>query len=200
MISLVLWDLGDVLCHFRPERRLEAIAQRSGASIGEVERVLTSDVRRRLDTGDVSSQQLLELVQRELGWSCTTLELGSAWAAAFEPDERVLALARRLVTRAAVLTNNGPPLSTLYEQVLPSVAEVVPSVRFSGLTRLTKPDPQAFLQACRAMNTPAGETLLIDDSSDNVASAAAVGMVVHHHRTAVALEHCLTHHGLLAPP
>ena len=49
MIKAVLWDLGDVLCHFRPDRRVREIARCSGASEHDVRALLTAELLGRLD-------------------------------------------------------------------------------------------------------------------------------------------------------
>jgi FMN phosphatase YigB (HAD superfamily) len=123
--------------------------------------------------------------------------LGTAWAAAFEPDNSVLTLARRLVVPAAAFTNNGPPLSDHYRELIPAVAEVVPIAVFSGHTRLVKPDPSSFVNACALLNAVPSDVLLIDDSPVNVAAAARAGLRTNHYGSPEMLERFLDREQLL---
>ena len=71
MIKAVLWDLGDVLCRFHPDRRVREIARCSGASENDVRALLTPELLARLDAGDLTGDQLLAAVHAHLGWHCT---------------------------------------------------------------------------------------------------------------------------------
>lgn len=197
MIKAVLWDLGDVLCRFHPDRRVREIARSSGASEHDVRALLTPELLGRLDAGDMTGDALLASVRAELGWQCTVAELGTTWAAAFAPDHSVLNLARRLVVPAALLTNNGQPLSDHYRELIPAVAEVVPLAFFSGHTRLVKPDGAAFVNACAALDAAPSDVLLIDDSAANVAAASGADLRTHHYRSPELLETFLKREHLL---
>lgn len=197
MIKAVLWDLADVLCSFRPDRRVQEIVRCSGASEDNVRALLTSELLGRLDAGDMTGDQLIATVHTELGWPCTVDELGTAWAAAFEPDQFVLALARRIVVPAALLTNNGPPLSDHYRELIPAVAAVVPNALFSGRTRLVKPNASAFLRACVVLDAVPSDVLLIDDSLANVAAASGAGLRTHRYQSPEPLEEFLDRERLL---
>jgi FMN phosphatase YigB (HAD superfamily) len=197
MIKAVLWDLGDVLCRFHPDRRVREIARYSGASEDDVRALLTPQLLGRLDAGDMTGDELLTTVHVQLKWHCTVADLGYAWAVAFEPDDSVLTLARRLVVPAALLTNNGQPLSDHFRQLLPGVAEVIPTSLFSGHTRLVKPAPSSFSNACVILNTVPSDVLLIDDSPANIAAASGEGLRTHLYRSAKMLETFLDREHLL---
>jgi FMN phosphatase YigB (HAD superfamily) len=197
MIKAVLWDLGDVLCRFHSDRRVREIARRSGASEDGVRALLTPELLARLDVGDMTGDELLAAVHAQLKWHCTVAELGAAWAAAFEPDNSVLNLARRLVVPAVAFTNNGPPLSDHYRELIPAVAEVVPIAVFSSHTRLVKPDALSFVNACAVLNAVPSDVLLIDDSAANVAAASGAGLRTHHYRSPEILETFLDREHLL---
>ena len=198
MVGAVLWDLGGVLCHFRPERRVVAIARRCGASEDKVRAVLSGDLLERLDAGAASLGELLGEMQQCLGWSQGAEELGHAWARAFEPNIAVVELARRTAARSAVITNNGPPLSDHYAELLPVVAKALPTAFFSAKTRRVKPGNDAFLGACAALAVEPAHVLLVDDSEANIAAAAACGLHTHHFNGASALEETLHRADLLS--
>ena len=153
--------------------------------------MLTSELLERLDAGDVTAHELLSAVRTQLGWQCNSDDFAAAWSAAFQPDLEVIALARRTVVPSALLTNNGPPLSDAYCELVPLVATAVPRTLFSAHTGFTKPDSRAFLNACRVFGAAPSDVLLIDDSSANTDSAATAGLRAHRYQSAVVLENRL---------
>jgi putative hydrolase of the HAD superfamily len=176
VIETVLWDLGGVLCRFDPERRVRAIAARSHREPSEVAAFLDHSLLASLDDGTLDGDALHRLVRERLGWDVSLRELARAWCAAFEPDEAMLALARRVTAPAALLTNNGPPLSDAFADVLPDVAAVVPVAIFTAALGHAKPDPDAFLVACGMIGATPATTLFVDDTRANVDGARAAGL------------------------
>jgi putative hydrolase of the HAD superfamily len=60
------------------------------------------------------------------------------------------------------------------------VFDAVDHVYLSYVERVRKPDPVAFLHICTAEGVHPTDTLLIDDSRANCASASALGMKTIH--------------------
>jgi len=69
----------------------------------------------------------------------------------------------------------------------------------SSELRATKPSPEFFHAALARTEASAVETLFIDDSSQNVDAAAALGMLAHHFRGHAEMRRFLEHAGALAP-
>ena len=176
MIEAVFWDLGGVLCRFRPERRTAAIARACRTDEATVRRVVSADLLDALDHGALDGPGLLQVARDRLAWPGSYDDLASAWGAAFEPDTAVLAVAGRLRVPAALLTNNGAPLADHFAQLLPSVAAVVGASFFSAQLSTTKPDSAAFLRASERLGRSPSATLLVDDSAANVRAARAAGL------------------------
>ena len=197
MIEAVVWDLGGVLCRFHPERRVQELARRSEATEQRVHEILTPELFHRLDTADMTGDQLLCVVREQLEWACDAVELGQAWVAAFVPAAPVIALARRVTAPAALLSNNGAPVSEQYVRLLPAVAEAVPTTLFSGVTALAKPDTRAFANACDVLDAEPSHVLLIDDSRENLSAASGAGLRTHHYRSPRLLEALLHSEHLL---
>ena len=111
-VDAVLWDLGGVLCEFRPDRRTAALARASGRSPQQVENVVDAELLRNLDLGTITPPALLDHVRTALDWDCDYADLTRAWCSAFMPDHRVLAIARRVTVTSALLTDMNEPLAS----------------------------------------------------------------------------------------
>ena len=103
-------------------------------------------------------------------------------------DEAVLAVVRRARAagwRVGLLTNATTRLrGDLARLGLDAEVDVVVSSAELGVA---KPDPRAFLEACRLLGAAPAEVVFVDDSHTNVAAAAAVGLDAHLHQDAAAL-------------
>jgi putative hydrolase of the HAD superfamily len=61
---------------------------------------------------------------------------------------------------------------------------------------MAKPEPAIFIKAAEALNTPMASILFIDDREDNVAAAAALGMLTAQYTGQAAFEHEMRARGL----
>jgi len=197
MIAAVLWDLGGVLCRFRPERRLEQLSRLTGQPPARVVEVLQRGLLDALDIGAVGRQELGEVVRLELEWNGPYEMLAGAWAGAFEPKPDVLALVGRVRVRRGLLSDNGAPLADLFPALLPEVAGVIDPAIFSSDLGCTKPAREAFEAACLQLNAPPARVLFVDDNPANVAGARAAGLHALHFTTTDALEAALRRHRVL---
>ncbi len=198
MIEAVLWDLGGVLCHFRPERRVAELARRSGCPRTIVDALLDRPLLDALDQGELDGAGLHARVRHQLDWDCSYDQLGTAWAAAFEPDHDVVRLAERVPRGSGLLTDNGPPLADQFGRLLPDVARIVPVAVFSSEVGELKPHPRTFLAACQRLGSRPEGVLFVDDNQANVDGAREVGLEAVQYTTIGALTTVLTAHGLLA--
>lgn len=78
-----------------------------------------------------------------------------------------------------VLSNNFPERTINYRQRFPQLFEVVDEQYFSWETGNVKPNPEAFTQILQKHDYLPGEYVYFDDSDDNLAAAAKLGIVVH---------------------
>ena len=201
--SLVLFDLGGVVCRFRPERRLHLLAQASGQPETEVHRLLfASGFSRACDRGAFGAAEMHAEACERLGWRPPYAEFRSLWAAAFEPDPAVLALVARVRrTRATgLLTDNSAVLLDACGHELREVGAAFDRLLFSCELRSLKPEPELFRAALdRAGRTPE-QVLFVDDVEANVAAAASLGIAALRFRAPAGLERDLSRAGLLASP
>src|SRR5687767_2090591 len=85
MIKAVLWDLGDVLCRFHPDRRVREIARCSGASEDDVRMLLTPELLGRLVAGEITGDELLATTQRPLSRTHSSRRRGRADRSVLRP-------------------------------------------------------------------------------------------------------------------
>jgi putative hydrolase of the HAD superfamily len=178
-VSLVLFDLGGVVCKFRPERRLEQLSLLSGKPAARVRELLwESGFSRRCDRGDLSGAEMHQRAGELLGWTAHYAEFRRAWASAFEPDPGVLALVRALRQncRTGLLTDNPPVIREALQDELREVGLEFDFLGFSCELRSLKPDPAIFRRALASAGSTPEEAFFIDDVRENVDAARSLGI------------------------
>jgi putative hydrolase of the HAD superfamily len=178
-VSLVLFDLGGVVCKFLPERRLRQLSSVSGKPAEQVRELLfESGFSRRCDRGDLSGPEMHQRACELLGWTADYSSFRRAWASAFEPDPSVLALVRALRRRCrtGLLTDNPLVIKEALGLELGEVGPEFDFLFFSSELRSLKPDPAIFRGALEGAVSRPEETLFIDDARANVDAARALGI------------------------
>ncbi|WP_406451909.1 HAD family phosphatase [Streptomyces sp. NBC_00876] len=188
--EVILFDLGDVVCHYVPERRLEKLGAACGVSPGDVESALyATGLIDAWDLGDATAGRIHEVVRTELGFTGGLRALQELWATAFEPDHDVLRLVKAVrPRRTALFSNNDALLLDALPRVMPQVAACFDAWIFSCDLGAKKPNPRAFQQALSALSASPGETLFIDDKSANAEAAENCGITALQFRGAAELE------------
>jgi putative hydrolase of the HAD superfamily len=189
--SLVLFDLGGVVCRFVPERRLQLLASAAGKPPEEVHELLWgSGFSRRCDRGEFRGAEMHERACELLGWAASYDDFRRTWASAFEPDPDVLALvdAVRRDHATGLLTDNPPVLEDALRHELREVGLRFDFRFFSCELHSAKPAPAVFHAALHRARRRPGEVLFIDDSRENVEAAALLGISALRFTSARALE------------
>ncbi len=78
-------------------------------------------------------------------------------------------------TKVALLTNNVAEWGDNWRATIP-VDELFEIVVDSSAVKLRKPNPEIYLLTCERLGTPADACVFLDDNTDNVNAARAVGM------------------------
>jgi HAD superfamily hydrolase (TIGR01509 family) len=199
--DVLVMDLGGVTCRWLPDRRLTALSDLSGLPPSTIDQVVFESGFD--DAGERGRFQPDEFVAELLGLLGLTHDpdlvdaARSAWATAFEPDARVLALIRSARCPSALFTNNGPLLEAGLVDDLTEVGSAFDQLLFSWRLGTTKPDPVAFERATALLAADPARVLFVDDSAANVEAADAFGWQTHRYTNSLNLQAALAGVGLL---
>jgi len=178
-VEVVLFDLGGVVCHFRPDRRLRALASASGLSESEIHaRIWESGLDASFDSGQYATVEAHRAVADALGTPIALDDLMAAWIRAWEPCPDVLAVVEtvRRALRTGLMTDNGPILLDAMPASFPEITRAFDWLFFSCALQATKPSRAVFDEVVRRIAIPPARVLLIDDSAKNVDGARSCGL------------------------
>lgn len=198
-IRTVLFDLGMVVVDVDVTwacARWEELTGRPGA---ELERVFfDSGVKYALDRGLMSADDGLERVCELTDGSVTPETARDAFNHMLRARPHVAELAHRLraTVRCGVISNTDP-IHAAWIQEHAGISGAIGRWTFSFTSGAMKPDPALFREALEAMDAAPGTTLLIDDRTDNIATARDLGMDTLHFGEFSAVRGGLVARGLL---
>lgn len=183
LISLVLFDMDDVLSHYDRSPRVHHLSAISGRPPETVQQAIWgSGLEDRADAGLISDDEYLTALGEILGCRVTRDDWLAARRASISLNVEVLALARSLSARyrVAVLTNNCQLVTDNIQYLNPAVAELFgPHVYASASFGAAKPAPHVYLRCLDGLGVSAAETLFIDDLEVNVTGAIKAGLHGH---------------------
>ncbi|HEY2000612.1 HAD family phosphatase [Paraburkholderia sp.] len=200
-LSLILFDLDDVLCRYDRSARIAHIAARVGRDAQAVRQAIwDSGLEGRADAGQVSDAGYISELGALLAYPLTVDDWLDARRAGMTPDAEVIAIAKAVARRhrVAVLTNNCCLLADHIHYLCPPVAEVFGAqVYASASFGAAKPSPDLYRRCVQHLKVAPGETLFIDDVEANVAGAVEAGLRGYRFTGTEALASELAAHGLL---
>jgi putative hydrolase of the HAD superfamily len=202
VIEVVAFDMDDVLCRYRIERRLALLASWSGRSPDAIYGAIwQSGFEDEAERGAFTADAYLREFGTRMGYPLSAADWVAARRAATEPDEAVLAIARRMgaARRVAMFTNNPWLLKRHIGEVFPAVPEIFGGrAVFSAELGCRKPDPEAFRRLAGRLGVPPRGVLFFDDNPQYVAGARAAGVEAHRFEGAAAVLDCLAAHRIEA--
>jgi putative hydrolase of the HAD superfamily len=200
-VSLVLFDMDNVLCDYDRAARIARLSSLSGRSPREIEAAIWDSGFEALgDAGAISAESYLRGFGERIGHALTLEEWLAARQASMAPAREVLDLVRLLKARArvAVLTNNTTIIRDRIDHLLPELRPLFGEAVFaSAQFGVAKPDPEVYRLCLQELGASPAETLFVDDLPENVAGAEAAGLRGHHFTAARRLAAALERHGLL---
>jgi putative hydrolase of the HAD superfamily len=202
MVSLVLFDLGDVVATYDPAPRIARYAERSGRTSEEVLELLhESGFSEDCDRGAYTARQMQSETCRRLGCVFSRDELLMLQALAFTLRPGVLALAGEVArrVRTGLLTNNSPLLEETLPERFPEVCQAFDPILFSHRFGDTKPSVALFEKVAENLELPPSEILLIDDQERHVQGARSAGWEALRFDTEPTLRAALTERDLIEP-
>jgi putative hydrolase of the HAD superfamily len=199
-ISMIVFDLGGVVCRYQPELRLQSLARLYGRAPQDVHRILYgSGFIGETERGRWNAEEIVSEIGVRLGRAVDRAELEPAWLASFPVDEEVLELVGRAAARhrTAVLTNNDLLLREALLSARPDFGDRFGDIVFSAEIQAVKPAAESFGRALSVIKAEPSEVLFIDDSDTNVAGARQAGMTAVRFQHAQQLAAELASYGLL---
>jgi putative hydrolase of the HAD superfamily len=180
----ILFDIGNVLVRYDHQRTMAALAALYDVDPAELLAVY-AEIGRRFGAGEISPNQVVDLLSERFGVSRTLDEFSTAFCAGLNRDHEALAysVALRVDGELAVgaISNTNATHVVWLDVNVPELTEF-DLVLMSNEVGLLKPDPEIFELAMEILDTPAAQILYVDDLIENVKAARALGMTAIHHR------------------
>ncbi len=180
MISIVLFDMNDVLCRYDREVRIAHLARACGHSPAFVEAAIWGSGYEDLgDCGALDAEGYLHGFAELLGGDLTLEVWTQALRHALTPLPEALAVAATVGRSApvAVLTNNNLLVAREIDAILPELRPIFGrNIFVSAEFRARKPDPEVYHRCLARLGAAPETALFVDDSSRNVAGAERAGL------------------------
>jgi putative hydrolase of the HAD superfamily len=200
MIEAVVFDLDDVLAHYRLERRLALLAEWSGGAPETIKAAIwDSGFEGESERGLWDADGYLREFGARMGYPLTAAQWVEARRASTTANEPVLAIAQRVGERVPVgiFTNNGFLLKRHFAEVYPAAAALFGErATFSADVGERKPEPEAFRRLATRLGVAPDRLLFFDDNASYVAGARDAGLHAHQYQDPASLTARLAEHGL----
>lgn len=179
----VVFDYGEVIARFPYDvsrRRLEELAGVDPDALWASYR----EHRHALDHGTLSAGAYWRTIAADTGADWTRTRVHELWAADFPswfvPEPGTLDVVADLAdggTRLAILSNAGPDFASPFRHS--PLGELFERVFVSAELDDLKPSASIFEHVLADLGTTAADTVFIDNRSDNVEAARALGITGH---------------------
>jgi putative hydrolase of the HAD superfamily len=137
-----------------------------------------------LDQGTVTTREYWQLIERDLGKSWDTAKHHRLWLMDFRSwlviEQGTLDILIDLQlggTRMALLSNAGLDFSSYYRHGM--LGDFFEQVLVSGELGRLKPEPEIYLELIDSLGVPPEDIIFIDNRSENIDGAEALGIRGH---------------------
>lgn len=185
-IKAVYFDLGGVIVRTEFQSPREHLAERVGMTYEElVEIVFESKSAREASIGKISEEDLWKNVTRAL--RLPLKEKDAVHKEFFDGDiidRELIAFIRSLRPRykTGLISNAWDGLrETLHTRV--PIADAFDVIVISAEEKIVKPDPRIYLSTLERLEVKAEEAIFLDDFSENIDAANALGLIGVHFRS-----------------
>ena len=179
-IRAVIFDYGEVLCtrDLDAHRRLLAL---TGLDSDTFDRFYWRD-RRDYDLGLLNGRSYWAKFARDAGLSFTAAQIDTLietdvlmWINLNKPMLAWAAALQNAGLRTAILSNMGPEVLRYMRQQFAWLADF-DQLTWSCELGIAKPDPAIYTLTCEKLKVRPGETLFLDDNSENIRGAQQLGL------------------------
>jgi len=177
-LKAVIFDFGGVLARTRSQQLRAAWEQRLGLQPGEAsELVFGGESGRAAQHGWISDAEHWAYIQRRLGLDAATLaQFRRDFFAEDGLDTDLLAYIDRLRSRYRVGLLSNATTDARRFFIASGIADHFDAITISGEEGVMKPDERIYHIALGGLNVKPNEAIFVDDFSENVAAARALGM------------------------
>jgi putative hydrolase of the HAD superfamily len=185
MIKALITDFGGVLMRTRTGNSRRALEQRLGLPLNTVDdRVFGCEVSQRGMRGEVSELAVWQYLETDLDLARHGLTWQEFQAEFFGEDfldEELMALIRsvRPALKTGLISNAWDGLRAVLHTRIP-IADAFDVLVISAEEKIAKPDPRIYHIALERLGVAAAEAIFLDDFSENIRAAKAVGLVSIH--------------------
>lgn len=173
----ILLDIGGVLLNLHFNRAAEKLKSYTDNRIDSVIEMIQGQEKFRLDIGSISTEEFYQAIVRKLEIEITFAQFTDMWCDVFSENSAMSSLVGILdQTHNLVLASNTDSLH--FNHIIENYP-FIRGIRHRALSYemgTVKPDPEFFFRILRQFRLRPQETLLIDDSADNVLAAERVGI------------------------
>ncbi len=197
-IECIVFDFGNVLLNLNPKATVQGFNERCGIEYDFTHNSGMNNAFRKLETGELSEFEFYELAQESSKLPISHTEIQNIWNAMLLdfPENRVqMLLQLRKKYKVALLSNTNSihvrKVLQYFEKEYPHLdfeKDLFDQVFFSHEMGDRKPNPSIYKSALTALSQPAAKTLFIDDNSDNIKSAATLGISTYLHNPSEEIE------------
>ena len=178
-IEAVIWDLGGVILRTEDRRLRVAWEARLNLPEGELDKlVFAGEMGRKAALGQAQAEDVWRWVGSRLELGPEELErLQDEFWQGDQLDGALVQFIRELrrECRTALLSNAWPGMRQLIENEW-SIADCFDDLFISAELGLAKPDPKIYRLALDRLDVPPARAVFVDDFSENVKAAAALGL------------------------
>ena len=180
-LRAVIFDIGRVLVKVDPGRGIEGLSHDLSLTPQELWSAIEKDPRwRDWQEGRIPAHNWYLHISKRLGSRLKFAEFCDAWNRTLDPvplqtDDLFQSLLKKV--RLALLSNTDPIHVDHLESTYSFFNFFPPATRiYSCSVRATKPSPVIFQAALKALKTPAPQAVFVDDISEYVQAAQALGL------------------------
>jgi putative hydrolase of the HAD superfamily len=177
-IKVVIFDMFGVIIRTETQEPRMRLAARMGISVEELcHLVIDTEESRLAQIGILSTEERWERLAKRLGLDPARAdELRHEMFAGDKLDDKMVAYIHQLRARVntALRSNATPRLAQRLQEL--HIEDCFDEVIISAQVGLAKPDPAIYKLAMDRLRVEPAEVVFIDDTPENVSSAAALGI------------------------